>query len=411
MPLVLADRVKETTTTIGTGTVTLGGAATGFQSFAVIGNGNTTYYTIAGQGTSEWEVGIGTYTASGTTLSRDTVLASSAGAPSKTSFSAGIKDVFVTYPAERSVYSDGTNIVPDTAAVLDFANGGTGQTTRQAAIDALAGAVTLGQYLRGNGTDVVMSAIQAADVPTLNQNTTGTATNLSTNRNNWATNGTLSAVVGQLVWRNYGNGHTIFDASASLSPDGTAVNNTNSDVAWAGTYGTLMGWNGINTYGVRVDSARVADSASNGVPAGTVIWFAANSPPAGFLAANGASVSTSSFAALFAVIGYTYGGAGGAFNLPDLRGYFVRGVDNGRGVDSGRGFGTNQSDAFQGHFHGWRRFPANGGGSGNTPLAQAGGTIINTIVTDAVTNGVNGTPRTASETRPTNIALLGCIKV
>lgn len=110
MPLVLADRVRETTTTTGTGTVTLDGAVTGFQSFSVIGNANTTYYTIAGQGTSEWEVGIGTYTSSGTTLSRDTVLASSAGAPTKTTFSAGTKDVFVTYTAARSVNVDGTSI-------------------------------------------------------------------------------------------------------------------------------------------------------------------------------------------------------------------------------------------------------------------------------------------------------------
>ena len=88
-----------------------------------------------------------------------------------------------------------------------------------------------------------------------------TATNLSTVRTNWVTNGTLSAVVGQLGWKNYGNNHTIFDASASTSPSGSAVNNTNADVAWGGTYPTLMGWNGVNTYGVRVDSARVADSA------------------------------------------------------------------------------------------------------------------------------------------------------
>ena len=110
MPLVLADRVKETTTSTGTGTITLAGPATGFQSFSVIGNGNTTYYTIAGQGTSEWEVGISTYTVSGTTLSRDTVLASSAGAPTKTNFSAGTKDVFVTYTAARSVNVDGSSI-------------------------------------------------------------------------------------------------------------------------------------------------------------------------------------------------------------------------------------------------------------------------------------------------------------
>ena len=110
MPLVLADRVKETTTTTGTGTITLAGAVAGFQSFAAVGNGNTTYYAIVGQGSSEWEIGIGTYTASGTTLSRDTVLASSAGAPTKTTFTSGIKDVFVTYTAARSVNVDGSSI-------------------------------------------------------------------------------------------------------------------------------------------------------------------------------------------------------------------------------------------------------------------------------------------------------------
>lgn len=111
MPLVLADRVKETTTTTGTGAVTLLGAATGFQSFAVIGNANTTYYTIAGQTGNQWEVGVGTYGASGTTLSRTTVLANSAGTqPSALDFAAGTKDVFVTYPAEYALAStnDGT---------------------------------------------------------------------------------------------------------------------------------------------------------------------------------------------------------------------------------------------------------------------------------------------------------------
>lgn len=102
MALVVADRVKETTTTTGTGTVTLDGASSGYQSFAAIGNGNTTYYTIAGQTGSEWEVGIGTYTSSGTTLSRDVVLASS-NSGALVNFSAGAKDVFVTYPAGKSI--------------------------------------------------------------------------------------------------------------------------------------------------------------------------------------------------------------------------------------------------------------------------------------------------------------------
>lgn len=109
MALVVKDRVKETTTTTGTGTITLAGAVTGFQAFSAIGNGNTTFYTIAGQGTSEWEVGIGTYTSSGTTLSRDSVLSSS-NSGSKVNFSAGTKDVFVTYPAGRTSIAGGGGI-------------------------------------------------------------------------------------------------------------------------------------------------------------------------------------------------------------------------------------------------------------------------------------------------------------
>ena len=109
MALVLADRVKETTTTAGTGTITLAGAATGFQSFAVVGDGNTTFYTIASQTGNEWEVGIGTYTSAGTLLARTTVLSnSSATQPSALNFSAGTKDVFVTYPAGYAVAA--TNI-------------------------------------------------------------------------------------------------------------------------------------------------------------------------------------------------------------------------------------------------------------------------------------------------------------
>lgn len=108
MALVLADRVRETSATTGTGTLTLAGALYGYQSFAAIGNGNTTYYTIYDNTSGAWEVGIGTYTASGTTLSRDTVLASS-NAGALVPFGVGTKDVFVTYPSERSVYRDAAN--------------------------------------------------------------------------------------------------------------------------------------------------------------------------------------------------------------------------------------------------------------------------------------------------------------
>jgi hypothetical protein len=103
MALVVKDRVQETSTTTGTGTFTLAGAVSGFQSFSAIGDGNTTYYAIVGG--AEWEVGLGTYTSSGTLLSRDTILESSNGGTA-VNFSAGTKNVFVTYPAEEAVYQD-----------------------------------------------------------------------------------------------------------------------------------------------------------------------------------------------------------------------------------------------------------------------------------------------------------------
>jgi hypothetical protein len=120
MALVLKDRVRETSTTIGTGTITLAGAVSGFQSFSNIGNGNTTYYTIAGG--AEWEVGLGTYTSSGNTLSRDTVLSSS-NSNSLVNFSAGTKEVFVTYPANKSIYQNASSIANITSLDVTTALG------------------------------------------------------------------------------------------------------------------------------------------------------------------------------------------------------------------------------------------------------------------------------------------------
>jgi hypothetical protein len=139
MALVLKDRVKETSTTAGTGTLTLDGAVTGFQSFAAVGNGNTTYYAIADNATGAWEVGIGTYTSSGTTLSRTTVLSSSNGG-SLVSFTSNPKDVFVTYPSEKSVYEDAAGVVVQTSfgaitATSAALTTGTVSTTPSSGID------------------------------------------------------------------------------------------------------------------------------------------------------------------------------------------------------------------------------------------------------------------------------------
>jgi hypothetical protein len=103
MALVIKDRVKESSTTTGTGTYTLAGAEAGFQTFSAIGNSNTTYFT-ATDGTN-WEVGIGTYTSSGTTLSRDTIYSSSNGG-GKVNWGAGEKLIFCTQPSHRASFLD-----------------------------------------------------------------------------------------------------------------------------------------------------------------------------------------------------------------------------------------------------------------------------------------------------------------
>lgn len=169
MPLVLKDRVKETSTTTGTGTFTLAGASTGFQSFSVIGNGNQTYYTIT-DGT-DWEVGIGTYTSSGTTLSRDTILESS-NAGSAVNWGAGSKDVFVTYPAEKSVNLDAAGDVNG----YDIENSPIGATTPAAGTFTTLTANTTSEFGRSSAN--YWQAIGAATTLTPQFVTLGSDTNI-----------------------------------------------------------------------------------------------------------------------------------------------------------------------------------------------------------------------------------------
>ena len=142
--------------------------------------------------------------------------------------------------------------------------------------------------------------------------------------------------------------------------------------------------------------------ASAGVPAGAVMSFATNSPPTGWLKANGATVSSTTYAALFAAIGSTFNVGGepvGQFRLPDLRGEFVRGWDDGRGVDASRVFGSGQTDEFRSHTHTFTNQQNNGSG------ASAGSGFAG-----AQFSGNTGAAGGA-ETRPRNIALLACIKI
>tara|TARA_R110000796_G_scaffold109198_1_gene220541 strand:- start:1866 stop:2684 length:819 start_codon:yes stop_codon:yes gene_type:complete len=135
-------------------------------------------------------------------------------------------------------------------------------------------------------------------------------------------------------------------------------------------------------------------------PSGTVIQFAGSSAPAGYLKANGNAVSRTTYAALFAAIGTTYGTGDGSttFNLPDLRGEFVRGLDDGRGVDAGRALGSAQADELKSHNHALLTYT---NGFNGTRFA----TFTNTAGATRYTENTGG-----SETRPRNIALLYCIK-
>lgn len=145
-------------------------------------------------------------------------------------------------------------------------------------------------------------------------------------------------------------------------------------------------------------TAFVASAAQIATPPAAVMAFAQNSAPDGWLKCNGAAVSRSVYAKLYLAIGTTFGAGDGSttFNLPDLRGEFVRGWDDARGVDASRGFGSAQADMFKSHTH---DIPA-----GNATFQTAAGNVW--INGSAKQTGATG----GSETRPRNIALLYCIK-
>lgn len=136
-------------------------------------------------------------------------------------------------------------------------------------------------------------------------------------------------------------------------------------------------------------------------PPGAVQAFARSTPPTGWLRANGAAVSRTTYNALFAAIGTTFGAGDGSttFNLPDLRGEFIRGLDDGRGVDAGRLIGTAQADALEAHTHGYTKVI-----EGVVVQSGTGATVVRSPTADT-TSSTGG-----DETRPRNVALLYCIK-
>jgi len=153
------------------------------------------------------------------------------------------------------------------------------------------------------------------------------------------------------------------------------------------------------------------------VPAGTVLPFAGDTAPSGWAICNGDPVSRTDYAELFTAIGELWGVGDGSttFNLPDMRGQFLRGLDTSGTIDpdgAGRVVGNNQDDAFQGHYHQlWGDNDASGtAGGGNRPLRREANKG-NDYVRRAESDGVNGTPRLANETRPKNVTVNYIIKL
>jgi hypothetical protein len=170
-----------------------------------------------------------------------------------------------------------------------------------------------------------------------------------------------------------------------------------------------------------------------GSPVGACVYFPTNSAPIGWLPRNGALISRTTYAALWAFAQasgnitasdaawsattagqFSPGDGSTTFRLPDDRGEFIRSWDNGRGVyDSGRAIGSDQADAFQGHFHssnGLRYLSPDVNFAAPTPTGSSVYGYVSPSVGAPITDGTNGTPRTAAETRPRNVAWLGCIK-
>jgi len=136
------------------------------------------------------------------------------------------------------------------------------------------------------------------------------------------------------------------------------------------------------------------------VAAGTISAFAGSVAPGGWVVCNGAALSRSAYGALFNAIGVTYGAGDGSttFNVPDLRGEFLRGLDQGRGVDAGRALGSAQADSVGPHTH---AIPKAGG---------VGGSNVDGVITDLDNGSTVTATNSGTETRPRNIAVLYCIK-
>lgn len=264
MALVVFDRVKETSTTAGTGTIVLAGAVVGYQSFAVVGNGNTTYYTIADQSGANWEVGIGTYYSGNVSLSRNTILASS-NANSAVTFGSNTKDVFITYPAEDAVYLNSGIVYAGASANVAFSN-----------ITASNAVITTGAFTNATvsttpaqNTDVANKAYvdqkvstglsyhTAANVATTTDLATTTGGTVTYNQPNGAGNGVGATITLSVAL-------TTLDGYSLVNNDRVLVKNEinqtyNGAYSWATGGTVLTRTTDANTYGADANQLSIND--------------------------------------------------------------------------------------------------------------------------------------------------------
>jgi len=318
MALILADRVRETSTTVSTGTLTLAGAVANFQSFAAIGNTNTTYYTIVNRSASEWEVGIGTYTTSGTTLSRDTVLSSS-NAGSLVNFSAGTKDVWGDYPAGKAVTTDTLASPPaiggTTAAAGTFTTliGGGGSANYEQITGGATGKAVQFQSL---GSDAAVSlAIQSKGTGAIDLAAGSSGVNISNG-------GTVTAITKTVS----GSGYTSFPSVAISIPTtagGVQATASVTDMSALGTAVVVSGGTGYTNGDVLTPvggtggaSTRITVSAVSGGVI-TAAAISANSPytvlPTNPVSVTGGTGSGATFNLNYAVTTITLGTAGSGY--------------------------------------------------------------------------------------------------
>lgn len=285
-----------------------------------------------------------------------------------------------------------------------------GTTTQHGTFTGLAGEVTVDTTKH---TVVVHDGVTPGGIPLLTENQNQTLINktlLGGSVQNAAisgctvSGGSVTSLASDLAIADGGTGaSTAADARVALGlAIGTNVQAFNASIPTVAASTAEM-QAGTSTSLRSMTPLNVAEAiTAQGVAAGAVMFFARSTAPSGWLKANGAAISRTVYAALFAAIGTTYGAGDGSttFTLPDLRGEFLRGFDDGRGVDSGRGFGSAQAHQFQTHAH------SSGAVSSVYPVFQgeSGAYALPTNTGNPI-SGTHGT-----ETRPRNVAMLACIK-